>query len=155
MFYVWHWHDIMRYGIYKILSQTICCKNGTRCRIPTNIEMYGCVLHWTVHTCNLYYVSIITSITGEHNNGSKTINTPHTHNMKHDYIPNIQHCSRTIYNMAQNSFVTEIKMQTLFVFFNPIRHWGGGGGSKCPDQFHFTIVMFFSRKHAIKLVDFS
>ena len=100
------------------MSQTIYCKNGTRCRIPTNIEMYGCVLHWTVHTCNLYYVSIITSITGEHNNGSKTINTPHTHNMKHDYIPNIQHCSRTIYNMAQNSFVTEIKMQTLFVFFN-------------------------------------
>ena len=36
---------------------------------------------------------------------------------------------------------------------NPIHH--EGGGSKCPDQFLFVIAIFFSRKHAIKLFDFS
>ena len=29
------------------------------------------------------------------------------------------------------------------------------GGSKCPDQIRFAIAIFFSRKHAIKLFDFS
>ena len=36
--------------------------------------------------------------------------------------------------------------------FNPVRH---GGVFKCPDQFLFAIAIFFSRKHAIKLFDFS
>ena len=32
---------------------------------------------------------------------------------------------------------------------------GGGDGLKCPDQFLFATAISFSRKHAIKLFDFS